>query len=107
MSEVKAKIEAFVQRLVQQAMNSGLSWDEAVAAFGLTARATAAVVVQSGDGSQENCEAHARKRFEEAFGQKVSVVLAQSDMTQLREAYAGIDASAVLENCKWKIALPH
>lgn len=107
MSEVTAKIGLFVDRLVQQAMNSGLGWDEAVAAFGLAAKATAAVAAQAGDGSAENCEAHARKRFEESFAQNVTVVLAQSDVTQLRAAYAGVDARAVLENCTVKIALRH
>ncbi|WP_157131266.1 hypothetical protein [Burkholderia pseudomallei] len=107
MSEVKAKIGLFVDRLVQQAMNSGLTWDEAVAAFGLAAKATAAVAAQAGDGSAENCEAHARKRFEESFAQNVTVVLAGSDVTRLRDAYAGVDARAVLENCNVKIALQH
>ncbi|WP_157634146.1 hypothetical protein [Burkholderia ubonensis] len=107
MSEVKAKIGLFVDQLVQQAMHSGLTWDEAVAAFGLAAKATAAVAAQSGDGTAENCEAHARKRFEESFAQNLRVVLAQSDMTQLRDAYAGVDARAVLENCNVKIALRH
>ncbi|MGZ0002932.1 hypothetical protein [Burkholderia gladioli] len=107
MCEVKAKIGLFVDRLVQQAMNSGLAWDEAVAAFGLAAKATAAVAAQAGDGAAESCEAHARKRFEESFAQSVTVVLAGADITQLRAAYAGVDARAVLENCNMKIALRH
>ncbi|CAB3754897.1 hypothetical protein [Paraburkholderia humisilvae] len=107
MSDAKAKIGLFVDQLVQQAMNSGLTWDEAVAGFGLAAKATAVAAAQAGDGSAENCEAHARKRFEEGFAQNVSVIMARSDLTQLREAYADVDASAMLENCNVKIALRH
>ncbi|WP_257828157.1 type IV secretory system conjugative DNA transfer family protein [Burkholderia glumae] len=107
MSEAKAKIELFVARLVQQAMNSGLTWDEAVAAFGLAAKATAAVAAQAGDGTAENCLGHARKRLEESFTQVLTVVWAGANLTQLRAAYAGVDARALLENCNFKIALRH
>ena len=65
MSNVKAKIGLFVDRLVREAMvESGLTWDEAVAAFGLAAKGTAIAATKSGDGSTEDCVAHARKRFE-------------------------------------------
>ncbi|MCA7889089.1 hypothetical protein LGM58_38570 [Burkholderia contaminans] len=107
MSDVKQRMGLFVNQLVQQAGSSGLSWDEAVAAFGLAAKATAVAAASAGDGSVESCEAHARKRFEEAFARPISVITARSDMTQLRQAYVDIDAHAVFENCNVKIALRH
>lgn len=107
MSDIKPNIGQFVDRLVRDAMESGLSVNEVVTAFGIAAKATAIAVAKLGDGNVEDCIELARKRFEEAFDHKVSVVLAQSDMTRLREAYGEVDASATLENCKVKFALRH
>jgi len=87
MSNVKAKIGLFVNLLVQEAMASGLTWDEAVAAFGLASKATAVIASKSGDGIAKDCVAHSRKRFEEAFAQPVQVIVAGIDMDSLREAY--------------------
>lgn len=107
MSETTAKIGVFAAKLAQDAMASGLTWDEAVAAFGLAAKAMAIVAVQAGDGGSENREAYARRRFEEAFAQNVSVIVARSDLTQLRAANADAEARALVANCSIKIALPH
>jgi len=39
--ELRAKIGTVAGKLVQEAMATGLTWDEIVAAFGLAAKATA------------------------------------------------------------------
>lgn len=106
MSNVKAKIGLFVDRLVREAMvESGLTWDEAVAAFGLAAKGTAIAAAKSGDGSTEDCVAHARKRFEEAFAQPVQVILAGADMEALRAAYSegAAEMRSLMENSNIRI----
>ena len=107
MENVERKMNRFVLKLVQDAIASGLTWDEAVAAFGVAARATAAAAFAAGDGSQEVCIAHGRKRLEEGFVQKVEVFVAGADMERLREAYSNADANAVLESCNTRIAVRH
>ncbi|SEI14582.1 hypothetical protein [Paraburkholderia hospita] len=98
MSELNSKIGFVAGMLVRQAMNSGLAWDEAVAAFGLAAKAAAQAAASAGDGSAAECVDQARMRFEEAFAQDVRVVVVGADMQQIRDAYADGDADRLLAN---------
>jgi hypothetical protein len=107
MDNMKEKTIFFVGKLMQDARASGLTWDEAVAAFGVAAQATAVAASTAGDGTQEECIAHARKRLEEGFGQHVQVFFAGADLNQLRNAFSDVDANAVLENTNTRILFRH
>jgi len=103
MSQQEEKIARLASKLVHEAMGAGLHWDDAVAAFGLAAKLAARTAAALGGPlTVEDLEALARDRFEEAFAQKVQVVVAMSDMSQLREAYKDVDADALLANCNVK-----
>lgn len=72
------KIGAVAGTLVQQVMELGLTWDEAVAAFRLAAKAAAQAAVSAGEHTNEDCVAIAREGLNEAFVQEVRVVVAIS-----------------------------
>jgi hypothetical protein len=74
--ELATKIGHVAGKLVQQVMESGLTWDEAVAAFGLAAKASAEAAASAGNG--EDCVEFARRRLEEAFAQDVRVVISEA-----------------------------
>jgi hypothetical protein len=73
-----AKIVAVAGKLVQEVMTMGLTWDEAVAVFGLAAKATAQAAARMGAGTPAQCATLARVRFEDAFAQDVRVVVRES-----------------------------
>jgi hypothetical protein len=75
MSTLRAKAAELVERFIEEAILAGLTWDEAVAVFGLAAKASAQAAAAAGDGAEEDCIEHARKRFEEAFAQDMRVVV--------------------------------
>ena len=77
--ELRAKIGAVAGKLVQEAMTTGLTWEEIVAAFGLAAKATAQAAASAGDAPADECVARARSYFEDAFAQDVHVVIADGD----------------------------
>ncbi|WP_199031306.1 hypothetical protein [Ralstonia sp. ASV6] len=104
---MKENISTLVTQILQQTMGSGLTWDEAVTAFGLAAKAATAAAAEANHGSAEACEALARARFEEAFAQKVNVVMARSDLTRLKEACSDVDVTALLANFNVKVAIRH
>ncbi|WP_028219447.1 hypothetical protein [Paraburkholderia oxyphila] len=74
--ELTTKIGFAAGKLVQQAMELGLTWDEAVAAFGLAAKASAEAAAHAGNG--EDCIEFARRRLEEAFAQEVRVIISEA-----------------------------
>ncbi|CAM2161384.1 conserved hypothetical protein [Paraburkholderia sacchari] len=74
--EVREKIGVVAGMLVQEAMKSGLTWEEIVAAFGLAAKATAQTAASAGDAPADECVARARSCLEDAFAQDVHVVMA-------------------------------
>ena len=74
--ELSTRIGLVAGKLVQQAMACGLTWDEAVAAFGLAAKTSATAAVSAGNG--EDCIEFARRRLEEAFAQDVRVIIAEA-----------------------------
>ena len=86
MGTLQAIAGELVERFIEEATASGLTWDEAVAVFGLAARASAQAATAAGDGTEADCVAHARKRFEEAFAQQVRVVVADTSMASLDAA---------------------
>jgi hypothetical protein len=65
--ETGEKIGAVAGRLVQQIIELGLTWDEAVTAFGLAARATAQAAASAGADPGEDWVSIARQRLTEAF----------------------------------------
>ncbi len=73
--ETGEKIGAVAGRLVQQIIELGLTWDEAVTAFGLAARATAQAAASAGADPGEDCVAIARQQLMEAFGFNVRVIV--------------------------------
>ncbi|WP_321899411.1 hypothetical protein [Paraburkholderia heleia] len=74
--ELRAKIGAVAGKLVHEAMTTGLTWEEIVAAFGLAAKATAQAAASAGDAPVDECVARARSCLEDAFEQYVYVVIA-------------------------------
>lgn len=80
--ELRAKIGFVAGKLVQEVMTTGLTWDEAVAAFGLAAKAAAQAAATAGDRNVDECVAFALRRLEEAFAQDVRVVVADPDVKE-------------------------
>lgn len=78
MGSLQAKAAELVERFSEQAISSGLTWDEAVVVFGLAAKALARAAAAAGDGTEVDCAEHARKRFDEAFAQEVHVIVTDS-----------------------------
>ena len=76
--ELRKKIGTLAGKLVQEVMEAGLTWDEAVAVFGLAAKATAQTAARMGAGTPAHCVTMARVRLEDAFGQDVRVVVTES-----------------------------
>lgn len=85
MGMLRAKAGELVERFIEEAISSGLTWDEAVAVFGLAAKASAQAAAAAGEGTEVECVAHARERFQEAFAQDVQVVVADSSCAALDE----------------------
>jgi hypothetical protein len=109
MSNMTEKISLFVDRLVREALKSGLSVNEAVTAFGMASKATAVAVAKLGDGNVDDCVELARKRVEEGFAQPVHVIVAGADLQRLREAYQDVSDADVptFENCNTRVFMPH
>jgi aromatic ring hydroxylase len=85
--ELREKIGVVAGMLVQEAMATGLTWEEIVAAFGLAAKATAQAAASAGDVPASECVARARSCFEDAFAQDVHVVIADGNAPE-RDAEA-------------------
>jgi hypothetical protein len=84
-NETGAKIGSAAGLFVQQAMELGLTWDEAVAAFGLAAKAAAQAAESSSDNGNEDCVALARQRLEDAFASDVRVIVTIAESEPSRE----------------------
>jgi len=75
----KARVErlgALSAHVVEHALASGLSWDEAILAFGVAARAIAARAADQGAGSIEQCAALAERRLKAGMEQSADVLRA-------------------------------
>lgn len=86
MSSLREKASELVERFVMEAIESGLTWDEAVAVFGLAAKASAVSAAEAGDGTLDDCVAHAHARLQEAFAQEVHVAVVAPAMESLDAA---------------------
>ena len=70
------RLGALTAHVVEQALASGLSWDEAVLAFGIAAKAIAARAADQGSGSIEQCAALAERRLKSGMEQSADVLRA-------------------------------
>ena len=59
--------------VIQNAMESGLSWDESIASLGVAAKALASKAHIEGCGSVEDCHELASMRFNQGFDQQVEI----------------------------------
>ncbi|HTR07210.1 MAG TPA: hypothetical protein VMJ11_11250, partial [Paraburkholderia sp.] len=77
-NELMTKLGLVAGKLAQQVMELGLTWDEAVGAFGLAAKASAEAAASAGD--REDCVEFARRKLEEAFAQDVRAIISEVGM---------------------------
>jgi hypothetical protein len=70
------KLGALAAHVVEQALASGLSWDEAILAFGIAAKAMAAKAAQQGVGTVEQCAVQAERRLKSGMDQSADVLRA-------------------------------
>lgn len=78
MSTLRAKSGEGAERFIDQAISAGLTRDEAVAVFGITAKASVQAAMAAGEGVEADCVAHARKRLEDTFGEQVHILVASA-----------------------------
>ncbi|WP_322095518.1 hypothetical protein [Paraburkholderia bannensis] len=91
--EIRDRIGPVAGQLVRQMLELGLSWEEAVCAFGLAARASAQLAASAGGLDADGCMAMARERFDDAFAQDVRVVVTTVDVN---ENASGEDSNPLL-----------
>lgn len=70
------KLGALAAHVVEQALASGLSWDEAILAFGIAAKAMAAKAAEQGAGTLPQCAAQAERRLKSGMDQSADVLRA-------------------------------
>lgn len=70
------KVGALTAHVVEQALASGLAWDEAIVAFGVAARAIAARASDQGAGTMDQCAALAERRLKSGLDQGSEVLRA-------------------------------
>jgi hypothetical protein len=104
MSNLQVKASNLIEQFMYEATSSGLAWDEAVAVFGLAAKAAACAAATHGDESEAECLAHARTVFEEAFSQDVRVSVSNPD---LESGYVEDAENALLAIARCRSSLKH
>lgn len=70
------KLGLLAARVVEDALASGLSWDEAIVAFGIASKALAAKAATQGTGTLEQCTAHAQSRLQYGMEESADVLRA-------------------------------
>jgi hypothetical protein len=70
------KLGALTAHVVEAALASGLSWDEAIVAFGIAAKAIAARAADGGAGTVDGCAALAERRLKSGMDQSAGVLRA-------------------------------
>jgi len=70
------KLGLLAARVVEDALASGLSWDEAIVAFGIASKALAAKAATQGSGTLEQCTAHAQGRLQYGMEESADVLRA-------------------------------
>ena len=73
------------------ALASGLSWDQAITAFGIASKAIAAQAASQGNGTLEQCTAHARQRL--AFGMEQGSDVLKAWLRRARQAVDGFQSA--------------
>lgn len=74
--EMIDKLGALAARVVEQALASGLTWDQAITAFGIASKAIAVKAASQGNGTPEECTAHAQGRLKFGMEQSADVLKA-------------------------------
>ena len=74
--EMIDKLGALAARVVEDALASGLAWDQAIVAFGIASKAIAAKAASQGIGTPEQCVAHAQGRLQFGMEQSADVLKA-------------------------------
>jgi hypothetical protein len=70
------KLGALAAHAVEEALASGLSWDQAITAFGIASKAIAAQAASQGNGTLEQCTLHAQERLKFGMEQSADVLKA-------------------------------
>jgi hypothetical protein len=70
------KLGALAAQVVEEALASGLTWDQAITAFGIASKAIAAQAAAQGNGTLEQCTAHAQERLNIGMEQSADVLKA-------------------------------
>jgi len=70
------RLGALAAHLVEHALASGLSWDEAILGFGIAAKALAAKAADQGVGGMDQCAALAERRLKTGMDQSADVLRA-------------------------------
>ena len=70
------KLGALAANVVEEALASGLAWDQALVAFGIASKAIAAKAASQGTGTPEQCIAHAQGRLQFGMQQSADVLKA-------------------------------
>ena len=73
------RIGALVAQVVQKALASGLTWDEAIIAFGIASKAIAVRASTQGIGTPEACVAHAQGRLQYGMEHSADLLKAYLD----------------------------
>lgn len=70
------KLGALTAHVVEEALASGLSWDEAIIAFGIAAKAIAARAAEQGGGNPDQYALLAERRLKTGMDQSADVLKA-------------------------------
>ncbi|MCS0590889.1 hypothetical protein ACFQ09_13130 [Massilia norwichensis] len=70
------RLGALAAHVVEHALASGLSWDEAILGFGIAAKALAAKAADQGVGRMDQCAALAERRLKAGMDQSADVLRA-------------------------------
>jgi len=70
------RLGALAAHVVEHALASGLSWDEAILGFGIAAKALAAKAADQGVGGMDQCAALAERRLKAGMDQSADVLRA-------------------------------
>jgi len=70
------KLGALAANVVEEALASGLAWDQAIVAFGIASKAIAMKAATQGVGTPEQCAAHAQGRLQFGMEQSADVLKA-------------------------------
>ena len=70
------RLGALTAHIVEHALASGLTWDEAILAFGIAARALAMKASDQGAGTPGQCAAQAERRLKSGMTQSADVLRA-------------------------------